>query len=173
MKLNVKMEKSCGAVIWREQESLPHVLVLQHQNGGHWAFPKGHVEGKETEEQTALREIMEETGLKVKLDPGFRRVVTFSPKPGVMKDVVYFAAQPIGGKLRRQEEEVVDLRWLTLGQALKGLCAGVCFSLIIQAYGQRSPRKFLGNSQQSPPLLSRVSHGRGHRLQKNLGEYPG
>ncbi len=119
MKLNVKMEKSCGAVIWREQESLPHVLVLQHQNGGHWAFPKGHVEGKETEEQTALREIMEETGLKVKLDPGFRRVVTFSPKPGVMKDVVYFAAQPIGGKLRRQEEEVVDLRWLTLGQALK------------------------------------------------------
>ena len=107
MKLNVKMEKSCGAVIWREQESLPHVLVLQHQNGGHWAFPKGHVEGKETEEQTALREIMEETGLKVKLDPGFRRVVTFSPKPGVMKDVVYFAARPIGGKLKKQDAEPI------------------------------------------------------------------
>ena len=46
MKLDVKMEKSCGAVIWREQDGLPRVLVLQHQNGGHWAFPKGHVEGR-------------------------------------------------------------------------------------------------------------------------------
>lgn len=119
MKLDVSMEKSCGAIIWREQEGLPRVLLLQHRNGGHWAFPKGHVEGDETEEQTALREIKEETGLKVKLDPGFRRVVTFSPKPRVMKDVVYFAARPTGGKLKRQEEEVLDIRWLTLGEALK------------------------------------------------------
>lgn len=119
MKLDVKTERSCGAIIWREQEGLPRVLLLQHRNGGHWAFPKGHVEDGETDRQTALREIREETGLKVKLDPGFRRVVTFSPKPRVMKDVVYFAARPIGGKLKRQEEEVLDIRWLTLGEALK------------------------------------------------------
>ena len=119
MKLDVKMEKSCGAVIWREQDGLPRVLVLQHKNGGHWAFPKGHVEGKETEEQTAVREIFEETGLKVKLDTGFRRVVTFSPKPRVMKDVIYFAARPIGGKLKKQDAEVMEIRWLTIGEALK------------------------------------------------------
>ena len=119
MKLDVKMEKSCGAIIWREQEGIPRVLVLQHRNGGHWAFPKGHVEGDETEEQTAHREIFEETGLKVKLDKSFRRVVTFSPKPRVMKDVVYFAAKLAGGKLRRQEEEVIEVRWATLGEALK------------------------------------------------------
>lgn len=119
MELDIKMEKSCGAIIWREQSGKPHVLVLKHQNGGHWAFPKGHMEGRETEEQTALREIMEETGLKVKLDPSFRRVVTFSPKPRVMKDVVYFAAKPTGGRLKRQEAEVVELRWLKLGEALK------------------------------------------------------
>lgn len=119
MELDIKMEKSCGAIIWREQAGKPRVLVLKHQNGGHWAFPKGHMEGRETEDETALREILEETGIKVKLDPGFRRVVTFSPKPRVMKDVVYFAARPIGGKLRRQDAEVVELRWLTLGEALK------------------------------------------------------
>lgn len=119
MKLEVKMEKSCGAIIWREQQGKPHVLVLQHQNGGHWAFPKGHVEDRETEEETAVREILEETGLKVKLDPGFRRVVTFSPKPQVMKDVVYFAARPTGGRLKRQEAEVMDIRWLMMGEALK------------------------------------------------------
>ena len=115
----MKMEKSCGAVVWREKDDMPHVLVIRHENGGHWAFPKGHVEGRETEEQTAAREILEETGLKVKLDPGFRRVVTFSPKPQVLKDVVYFAARPTGGRLKRQEEEVQEIRWLKLGEALK------------------------------------------------------
>lgn len=119
MKLEVKMEKSCGAIVWREQQGKPHVLVLRHQNGGHWAFPKGHVEARETEEETAAREILEETGLKVKLDTGFRRVVTFSPKPRVMKDVVYFAAKPTGGRLKRQEAEVMEIRWLTMGEALK------------------------------------------------------
>lgn len=115
----MKLEKSCGAVVWQEKDGMPHVLVIRHENGGHWAFPKGHVEDRETEEQTAAREIWEETGLKVKLDLGFRRVVTFSPKPGVLKDVAYFAAKPTGGKLKRQEEEVLEMRWLKLGEAMK------------------------------------------------------
>lgn len=115
----MKMEKSCGAVIWEERDDMPRVLVIRHENGGHWAFPKGHVEGRETEDETAVREIWEETGLQVKLDTGFRQVVTFSPKPQVLKDVVYFAARPTGGKLKRQEEEVKEIRWLTLGEAMK------------------------------------------------------
>ena len=53
-------------------------------------FPKGHMEPGETEEETAKREIREETGLLVRLDPGFRRSVRYSPKPGVDKDVIYF-----------------------------------------------------------------------------------
>ena len=113
------MEKSCGAVLWREENEKPQVLLIRHVNGGHWSFPKGHVENKESEEETACREIQEETGYKVKLDKGFRRVVTFSPKPGVMKDVVYFAATPTGGKQKRQEAEAEDMRWVTLGEALE------------------------------------------------------
>ncbi len=120
MKINaIKMEKSCGAVVYREAEGMPQVLVIRHKNGGHWAFPKGHVEAGETEEETARREIWEETGLKVKLNKGFRKVVTYSPKPRVMKDVIYFAACPSGGRLARQEAEVEDVRWATLSQAIK------------------------------------------------------
>lgn len=116
----MKLEKSCGAVIWRENpEGKPVVLLIQHKNGGHWAFPKGHVEKNETEEETARREIREETGLKVKLDTSFRKMVTFSPKPQVMKDVIYFAATPTGGELNRQEAEVLAIEWVTLGQALE------------------------------------------------------
>ena len=110
----MKMEKSCGAIIARQTETGREILLIRHVNGGHWAFPKGHVEKDETEEQTALREIMEETGLAVTLDTGFRTVVTYSPKPGVMKDVVYFAAEVIGGAAQMQVEEVSDMRWVNL-----------------------------------------------------------
>ncbi len=116
----MKLEKSCGAVVWQEDPAgRPQVLLIRHQNGEHWAFPKGHVEKGETEADTARREIWEETGLKVKLDTEFRQVVTYSPKPQVMKDVVYFAAKPTGGELRRQEEEVLAIAWCTLAQALE------------------------------------------------------
>ena len=110
----MKMEKSCGALIARKTDSGCEILLIRHVNGGHWAFPKGHVEANETEEETALREILEETGLTVTLDTGFRTVVTYSPKPGVMKDVVYFAAEYTGGAAQMQVEEVSDMRWVNL-----------------------------------------------------------
>lgn len=93
------------------------ILLIRHVNGGHWAFPKGHVENGETETETALREIREETGLLVRLDTDFRAVVTYSPKPGVMKDVIYFAAEPDGGCAQMQAEEVTDMRWVAIDQA--------------------------------------------------------
>ena len=98
----MKKEISCGAVIARQTENGREILLIRHVNGGHWAFPKGHMEGNETESETALREIREETGLTVTLDTGFRAVVTYSPKPDVMKDVIYFAAEYIGGEAHRQ-----------------------------------------------------------------------
>ena len=69
----MKKEKSCGAIVYRQRDSWVEVLLICHKNGGHWAFPKGHVEKQETEEETALREIREETGLTVKLNTAFRR----------------------------------------------------------------------------------------------------
>ena len=45
----LKKEKSCGAVVYRKGETGMEVLLIKHKNGGHWAFPKGHVEKKETE----------------------------------------------------------------------------------------------------------------------------
>lgn len=114
----MKKEKSCGAVVYRQQDSWAEVLLICHKNGGHWAFPKGHVEKGEAEVETAQREIWEETGLKVKADTGFRYTVAYSPKPGVMKDVVYFAAEYAGGKAAAQEEEVTGIRWEKPQQAL-------------------------------------------------------
>lgn len=115
----MKQEKSCGAVVYREKEDMFQILLIRHKNGGHWAFPKGHVENQETEEETALREIREETGLRVKLDTAFRHTVSYSPMPDVMKDVVYFAALADSDTVKPQEEELLDACWEAPGKALE------------------------------------------------------
>lgn len=112
-------EKSCGAVVYRLEKGEPRFLLIRHVNGGHWAFPKGHVEEGETEAGTALREIREETGLTVTLRTDFRETVSYSPKPGVTKDVVYFLAQAADAPVTRQREEVSDSRWLPGQEALE------------------------------------------------------
>lgn len=115
----MKKEKSCGAVVYRGKKGHREILLIRHKNGGHWAFPKGHVEKKETEAETALREIREETGLQVKLKTDFRRSVTYSPKPGVEKDVIYFAAKAKADDAKAQPEEILEIRWETPEEALK------------------------------------------------------
>lgn len=109
-------EKSCGAVVWREIDGQRQYLLARH-NGGHWSFPKGHVEQGETEVQTARREILEETGLTVRVDTGFRQAVTYYPKPGVVKDVIFFTARPVDGQEHAQEEEIAEIGWFAFQEA--------------------------------------------------------
>ena len=68
----MKQEKSCGCIILNEKNE----VLLIHHNAGHWDFPKGHVEEGETEVQTAIREVKEETGLTL-TSYRFRGIVTF------------------------------------------------------------------------------------------------
>lgn len=115
----MQYEKSCGAVVFtREGGKIKYVIV--QANEGHRGFPKGHVEGAETEEQTALREIREEVGLLPELLPGFR-VVTEYPlpgRPGVIKQAVYFAAEYSGQQIKRQESEIARAVLCTCEEAL-------------------------------------------------------
>ncbi|MCL2580143.1 MAG: NUDIX domain-containing protein [Oscillospiraceae bacterium] len=108
-------EKSCGALVYRKQGEDIQVLVLRHKMGGHWSFPKGHVEEGETEVQTALREVQEETGLSISLHDGFREMVSYCPRPGVSKDVVYFLGFAEDSRTVRQEEEISEIRWVNMG----------------------------------------------------------
>lgn len=112
----IKYEKSCGAVVTRIKDQKREFLII-HQVQGHWCFPKGHMEGDETEAETARREIREETGLIVSLDTGFRTSTHYSPSPGIMKEVVYFLAIPEGGKEKVQKEELQEEKWVSLEEA--------------------------------------------------------
>ena len=113
----MKMEKSCGAVVYRLENGCP-LYLIERMALGHTSIPKGHVEGNETEEETALREIREETNLSVQLDTGFRHLVSYSPQPGVMKDVVFFVARALEGEMINQECEVSALEWMPLDAAI-------------------------------------------------------
>ncbi len=107
----MKKEKSCGAVILKNEGGKTRVLLVQMKNGGHFAFPKGHVEGNETEHETAIREIFEETSLSVDFIEGFRESTEYSPKEGVIKEVVYFLGVPKASDAKRQEEEILSILW--------------------------------------------------------------
>lgn len=115
----MKYEKSCGAVVFtRSGQQLRYVLV-QETNGFH-SFPKGHMEAGETEVETALREIKEETGLTVRLLPGFRTVDDHPlwEKPGTMKQIVYFLAEYAHQPLVVQASKLRAVKLLTYAQAM-------------------------------------------------------
>lgn len=113
----MRREKSCGAIVYRNDRDQIELLLIKHRFGGHWSFPKGHVESGETEVQTALREVKEETGLSIQLEEGFRECVEYFPKPYIKKQVVYFLGRSLGDEARRQEEEISELRWVPLADA--------------------------------------------------------
>ena len=110
-------EKSCGAIVYRKYHGNTEILLIKHVNSGHWSFPKGHVEGDETEVETAKREILEETGIEVNLDPTFRETVTYSPKKDTQKIVVYFIAKAKNTDYVPQEDEIAEIKWVEIDRA--------------------------------------------------------
>ena len=110
-------EKSCGAIVYRKYHGNTEILLIKHVNSGHWSFPKGHVEKGETEVETALREIKEETGIDVIIDPTFRETVSYYPKKDTQKVVVYFIGKAKNYDYVPQEEEISEIKWVEIGRA--------------------------------------------------------
>jgi 8-oxo-dGTP pyrophosphatase MutT (NUDIX family) len=90
----------------------PRYLVVQHESGGHWGFPKGHPDAGETEMETAKREIAEETGLHVDFRDGFfERLYYLTPKER-RKEVVFFLSRVRRPRVRPEHGEIRGYRWL-------------------------------------------------------------
>lgn len=111
-------EKSCGAVVICGDGLRGEVLLIQSKRGKHWGFPKGHMELNETERQTAVREIAEETGVAVKINTNFRTTVSYRLREGNFKEVVYFLCFVEKQEFVMQTEEIRDAAWIPMEQAL-------------------------------------------------------
>ncbi|HUH82260.1 MAG TPA: NUDIX domain-containing protein [Nitrososphaerales archaeon] len=87
-------ERSAGAVVYRR--AVDRRLFLLLQNAGRWDFPKGGIETGESELQTVMREVKEETGLQaIRIIPGFRKVIEYFYRrdgKNIHKQVVYLLA---------------------------------------------------------------------------------
>ncbi|MGH4124299.1 MAG: bis(5'-nucleosyl)-tetraphosphatase [Clostridium sp.] len=130
----MNFEKSCGAVIYRNNDDNLEFLTISHKSDGHWGFPKGHVEKGENEQATAIREIYEEVGLQVNLIDGFRSTVEYSPKEGIMKDVIFFLAKAETQSVHIQVEEVKDYKWSSFVEAKEILSYESSKKVLEEAY---------------------------------------
>ena len=115
-------EKSCGGIIFYKTRQNTKILLVKNNNGRYWSFPKGHIEEGETEQETAIREIKEETGLDVTLVQGFREISEYSPFGKIRKRVVFVLARAFTDNEKIQEEEIDSYIWVDLQQARK-LCS--------------------------------------------------
>ncbi len=93
LKMNCHYEKSCGAVLFTEKDGVRKYLLVQNRSG-FYGFPKGHIEGTETEHETANREIREETGISnVTYLDHFCEVNRYMCRVHTKKRVVLFLAK--------------------------------------------------------------------------------
>ncbi len=116
-------EKSCGAVVFIKKDDAAKYLLLNYA-AGHWDFVKGNMEANETEKQTVVRELQEETSItEAQFIDGFREAIAyFYRRQGltVHKEVVFFVMEAFTDKVELSFEHVGYI-WLDYAQALEKL----------------------------------------------------
>ena len=115
-------EKSCGAVVYSKSSEVSY-LLLQY-DAGHWDFVKGNVEEGETEKDTTVRELSEETGIAdAQFIEGFReKIAYFYKRQGstVYKEVIFFLMEAKSTKVVLSFEHV-GFDWLPYERAMAKL----------------------------------------------------
>ena len=115
----MEYEVSCGAIVFTRKDNEIYFAIVKSLEG-FYGFPKGHIEGNETEEETALREIYEEIGIKPQIIAGFRTTDehTIPNKNDVIKRIVYFLAEYDNQQICYEEEELEGAYLMTYKEAM-------------------------------------------------------
>ena len=113
---------AAGAILWREDKGKLLVALIHRNRHNDWSWPKGKVDPGELLPETAVREIAEETGLKIKLGPRLK-IVNYKIPNGTPKEVHYWAARVSPTALAKSKfkpsEEVESVEWRTPDEARK------------------------------------------------------
>ncbi len=113
-------EKSCGAVMFTEKDGERKYILITNISG-HIGFPKGHIEMGESEKDTALREVYEETGVTTSLIDGFRESYNYLINGFIRKKAVYFLARFECEDIQMNIREISEYRLLSFEEAFNTL----------------------------------------------------
>lgn len=108
--MNHKKIKAGGIVI-KEEDGQRFVLLIHRNKHNDWSFPKGHIEPNESAEQTALREIEEETGLKTEIIKKLIPNKYMNNKTGDEMIVYMYLLKVLTGKLK-PEHTGDEVKWI-------------------------------------------------------------
>lgn len=119
-------EISAGGVVYRRRGGCAEVVLIRV--GKRWSLPKGRVEEGEGLQETALREVMEETGLEGKVVTKLKDITywymnetRYGEKVRIFKRVYFYLIRYLRGDVRRHDREVDEAGWLPISEALKRL----------------------------------------------------
>lgn len=114
-------EHSAGVIVYYTDRYNQRTYLLLHYLSGHWDLPKGKLENEETEQEAALRELKEETGLTTSLLPNFSQSLSyiFKNRDGALisKDVTFFIGEVNTQEIKLSSEHI-GYQWLSLNEAL-------------------------------------------------------
>jgi 8-oxo-dGTP pyrophosphatase MutT (NUDIX family) len=113
--------RAAGGLVWRMSNGVQQVLLVHRPHYDDWSFPKGKHDLNETDLECAVREVVEETGLSVKVGDALPTVEYVDHK-GRDKTVAYWAmtvAEGSNDEAFVANDEVDEIRWLDVDTALK------------------------------------------------------
>lgn len=115
--LRMKFEFSAGGVVFKKEDSSIKILIAQHSQHHGWVFPKGiigdHIKG-EKKEETAVREVEEETGAVGKIIESLEPVIYWYNFNGekIKKTVYYFIMEYQDGDITQHDHEMENVEWV-------------------------------------------------------------
>jgi 8-oxo-dGTP diphosphatase len=123
--------RAAGGIVHRRAGDATEVLVVHRPRYEDWSLPKGKVDPGETLEQTALREVEEETGVRAKLGPHVGKN-EYRDRHGRSKRVDWYLMEPIDGDFE-PNDEVDEIRWVPVDEVRELLTHEDDFRLVQEA----------------------------------------
>ncbi|MCL4353735.1 NUDIX domain-containing protein [Patescibacteria group bacterium] len=124
----MRFEFSAGGIVYKTQKQKMMILLAQHSQHHGWVFPKGLIGDKEefkgqTKEETAIREVEEETGVKARIIKSLTAVTYWYVFKGekIKKTVYYFLMEYVSGDIAKHDFEMENVEWLTIDEIEKRL----------------------------------------------------
>ena len=117
----MKFEFSAGGIVFKKRQATSDkrqdeilILVAQHSQHHGWVFPKGLIDPGEKKEETAIREVEEETGVKAKILKSLKPIEFWYVWEGEKrkKTVYYFLMEATGGNIEKHDKEMEKVEWL-------------------------------------------------------------